>query len=108
MQEISKTKSSQNKSLGNTCSTTGLHLAEPQLSPVRTQFEKALGEHHCFAQIPLLIHSITQVVQNIDFICRRHFSLIQLLQSLLHPELSVVVIGLRVCNLSQLKAIFSC
>lgn len=71
-----------------------------------TQLQQAPGERHGLGQVPLLIHSVAQVVQDVDFIRRRYFSLIQLFQRLLHPELGVVVVGFSVGDLSQLKAIF--
>lgn len=73
-----------------------------------TQLQEAPGESHGLGQVPLLIDSIAQVVQDVNFVCRGHFSLIQLLQGLLHPQLCVVVVSLCVGNLPQLKAIFSC
>lgn len=81
----------------------------PRAVPLpHTQLQEAPGERHGLAQVPLLVHSVAQVVQDVHFVCRGHFPLIQLLQGLLHPQLRVVVVSLRVGNLPQLKAVFSC
>lgn len=86
-------------------------LLPPQLYDQRstlalTKLQQPSGVVQCTLQRPLLVDREAQVVQDVDAIhLGGRLSLVQLPQGLSHPQLGVVVVGLRVRHPAQVEAV---
>lgn len=59
-------------------------------------------------QVSHLVHGVAEVVQNVHFGNYSFLPIIQLLQGLLHPQHSVIVVCIVVSRLPHVEAVIHC
>lgn len=83
-------------------------VSENLAMPLPTNNQQAACELDSSGEVSHLVDGVAEVVQNIHFGDPGFLPSVQLLQGLLHPQHSVVIVGLVIRRLPHVKAVIHC